>query len=72
MKKWKDIKISKGNAGKGEARQIDATLPNGKPVRILKTDAGYHVAVGDAIKEGTPPAVGSDTVWDIIKRALGE
>jgi hypothetical protein len=30
----------------GRLRQIDAELPNGKPVRILASPDGYHVSVG--------------------------
>ena len=30
----------------GTLRQIDAKLPDDTPIRILQSDAGYHVTVG--------------------------
>lgn len=50
----------------GTLQQIDATLPDHTPIRILKSDAGYHVAVG-VPDDCPPPAVhGVDVFAEIF------
>jgi hypothetical protein len=50
----------------GELKQIDATLPDDTPVRIMQSDEGYHVAVG-VPGEFAPPAVpGADVFAEIF------
>ncbi len=53
--------------------QIDAQLPNGKPVRILKDSYGYHVAIGNKNSLGDfacPVPVGEAEVARMISAAL--
>jgi hypothetical protein len=38
----------------GELRQIDGELPDKTPVRIMQSEAGFHVSVGE--HPDTPPA----------------
>jgi hypothetical protein len=50
----------------GTLRQIDATLPDDTPIRVMQSDAGYHVAVG-VPGEFAPPAVpGAHVLWEIV------
>jgi len=50
----------------GTLQQIDGDLPDQTHVRILKSDAGYHVAVG-APGDCPPPAVpGEDVFMEIF------
>lgn len=49
----------------GTLRQIDAKLPDNTPIRILKSDAGYHVAVG-VPGAYPPPAVPGADVFAVI------
>jgi hypothetical protein len=50
----------------GTLRQMDARLPDNTPIRILQSDAGYHVAVG-VPGEFPPPAVpGADVFAEIF------
>ena len=46
----------------GTLRQIDAKLPDDTPIRILQSDAGYHVAVG-VPGDYPPPAVSGEDVF---------
>jgi len=51
--------------------QIDGKLPDGVPIRIMKSDAGFHVSVGEH-KEFPPEAIRSHEVLnEIIRQWMG-
>jgi hypothetical protein len=42
----------------GKLRQMEGTLPNGKRVRLMKSRAGYHLAIGpDADSDWCPDPI---------------
>lgn len=56
-----------------QIEQIDAQLPNGKPIRVLRDSYGYHVAIGDWNSLGDfrcPPPVSEADAARMIQSAL--
>jgi hypothetical protein len=54
-------------------QQIEAQLPNGKPIVIMKDWAGYHVAIGERNQIGNfqcPPGVSEAEAEQIIRNAM--
>lgn len=57
----------------GYLRQIDAQLPNGKPIRIMESSDGFHVAIGEVNLIGefyVPAPVSGHEVMRMIRSAL--
>ncbi len=49
-------------------RQIDAQLPNGKPIRIMQDGYGWHVAVGDSKTLGDFPCPGPVSEEEMLRK----
>ena len=52
--------------------QLDAKLPNGKQLRVMLDNLGYHVAIGNrfAIERAAPPGVSGAEAWQMIAAEL--